>query len=72
MGLIGAGITFSFVVYLGSLNLTVAILVGNAGFVIALVITGLFESQIDEVTRVIVNRLARHLTLRDFIMNHFW
>lgn len=71
MSVIGAGITFAFVIYFGSLSLVVAILVGAAGFVAALVITRLFDNQIDEVTRVIVERLARHRTLRDFIMNHF-
>src|SRR5271157_3557499 len=37
MSLVGAAITFSFVVYYGSLNLVVALLVGAAGFVAALV-----------------------------------
>jgi hypothetical protein len=70
MSLVGAGITFSFVIYYGSLNLVVALLVGAAGFVAALVITRLLDGRIDEATRVIVKRLAHHRTLRDFIMNH--
>jgi hypothetical protein len=70
MSLIGAGITFSFVIYYGSLNLVVALLAGAVGFVAALVFTRLLDGQIDKVTQVIVKRLARHQTLRNLIMNH--
>jgi hypothetical protein len=71
MSLIGAGITFSFVIYYGSLTLVVALLVGLAGFVAALVLTRLLDGQISETTQAIVRRLALHRTLRDFIMGHF-
>jgi hypothetical protein len=70
MSLVGAVITFSLVIYYGSLNLDVALLVGAVGFVAALVFTRLFDGQIDKLTQVIVKRLARHQTLRNLIMNH--
>jgi hypothetical protein len=70
MSLVGAVITFSFVIYYGSLNLDVALLVGAVGFVAALVFTRLLDGQIDKATQVIVKRLARHQTLRNLIMNH--
>lgn len=71
MSLAGAAITFSFVFYYGSLTLTVAIVIGTAGFVASLVITRLFEAQIDKATRWIVGGLANHRSIRDFIMDHF-
>lgn len=71
MSLIGAAITFSFVFYYGSLSLVVAVVVGFAGFVAALVITRLFDAQMDKATRRVVESLASHRTLRDFIMDHF-
>ena len=71
MSLVGAAITFSFVFYYGSLNLIIAITVGSAGFVASLVITRLFDAQIDKATRRIVEGLAKHKSFRNFIMDHF-
>lgn len=71
MSLIAAAITFSVVLYHGSLDLPVAVVIGLFEFVVALIITRLFDGQIDTATRKIVDGLARHRTLRDFIMDHF-
>jgi len=71
MSLIGGVITFSFVLYYGSLTLFIAVVVGIIGFIAALIITRLFDARIDQATRRIVEALASHRSLRDFIMEHF-
>jgi hypothetical protein len=71
MGLISSVITFGFVSYFGTIDVTLAIIMGMIGFVFSLVITRLFDAQIVKVTKSIVERLGSHRTFRDFIMNHF-
>lgn len=71
MGLIGTAITFSFVLYFGTIDITLAIIMGTIVFVSSLAITRLFDMQIIKVTKSIVRRLSSHRTIRDFIMNHF-
>ena len=71
MGLISTVITFGFVLYFGTIDITLAIFMGMTVFVSALVITRLFDVQIIKVTKSIVERLSSHRTVRDFIMNHF-
>ena len=71
MGLIGAAITFGFVLYFGTIDITLAIIMGTIVFVSSLVITRLFDAQIIQATKSIVKRLGSHRTVRDFIMNHF-
>ena len=71
MGLIAAVITFSFIWYLASIDVTRNFIIGVFVFVFSLFITALFDEQIAKVTRKIVELLAGHRTSRDFIMNHF-
>lgn len=71
MGLISTVVTFVFVLYFGTIDVTLAIIMGMIVFVAALVITRLFDAQIIKVTKSIVERLGSHRTVRDFIMNHF-
>ena len=40
-------------------------------FIASLVITRLFDSQITHATKKLVEILANHGTIRDFIMKHF-
>ena len=71
MGLIGAGVTFLFIWSLGSINATTGIILGIFVFAISLVITRLFDVQLTQATKKIVEIMANHRTSRDFIMNHF-
>jgi hypothetical protein len=40
-------------------------------FIFSLVITRLFDSQITKATKKIIEIMAGHRTVRDFIMKHF-
>lgn len=71
MGLISAAITYLIIWYLGSINLVEGIIIGTFVFVFSLVVTRLFDTQITQATKKIVEIMAIHKTLRDFIMSHF-
>ena len=71
MSLVGTVVTFAFVAILGPLSFVRVIESGITGFVIALLVTRLFEVQIDAATRAIVRLLSSHGTIRDIIMDHF-
>ncbi|MDQ1279141.1 MAG: hypothetical protein QG670_401 [Thermoproteota archaeon] len=71
MGLISTGIIFLFVLYLGSIGATLAVVMGIVVFVTSLAITRLFDEQIVKLTKSIVEVLAHHKTIRDFVVNHF-
>jgi hypothetical protein len=71
MGLIGAAITFLLILSVGTINAATGIVFGIFVFVLGLVITRLFDVQITKVTKKIVEIMANHRTIRDFIMNHF-
>jgi hypothetical protein len=71
MGLIGAAVTYFVIWYLGSINVVGSIILGTFVFVFSLVVTRLFDAQITKATKKIVELLASHRTIRDFIMKHF-
>ena len=71
MGLIGSAFTFAFIWYVGTINAITGYLFGIVVFALSLVITRLFDAQLTKVTKKIVELLASHRTIRDFIMNHF-
>ena len=71
MGLISAGVTFLIVWYLGSINVIGSIIIGIFVFVFSLAVTRLFDTQITQVTKKIVELMASHRAIRDFIMKHF-
>jgi hypothetical protein len=71
MGEIGAAATFLLIWYIGSVDAIKGFEVGILVFVFSLVITRLFDAQITRATRRIVELMANHRTVRDFIMNHF-
>ena len=71
MGLIGSAVTFAFIRYLGTINAITGYLFGIVVFALSLVITRLFDAQLTRATKKIVELLASHRTVRDFIMNHF-
>ena len=71
MGLIGAAVTYLIIWYLGSINVVGSIIIGTFVFVFSLVVTRLFDTQITQATKKLVELMASHRTVRDFIMKHF-
>jgi hypothetical protein len=71
MGLIGSAVTLLFIWYLGSINAITYYVFGIFTFALSLVITRLFDAQITKATKMIVEIMASHRTVRNFIMNHF-
>jgi hypothetical protein len=71
MGLISAAVTYLIVWYLGSINVIESIVIGTFVFVFSLAVTRLFDTQITQVTKKIVELMASHRAIRDFIMKHF-
>ena len=71
MGLIGSVVTFVFIWYVGLINAITGYLFGIVVFALSLAITRLFDSQLTQATKKIVDLLANHRTIRDFIMKHF-
>ena len=71
MGLISAGISAIFILYFGTINLTLGLVLGIGGFVLSLVISRLFDAQIVKITTMIVSFLNGHKALRNFMINHF-
>ena len=71
MGEVSAVVTFLFIWYVGSINAIGMAAFGIFVFVFSLVITRLFDKQITQATKKIVELMASHKAVRDFIMNHF-
>jgi hypothetical protein len=71
MGLISAAVTYLIVWYLGSINVIGSIIIGTFVFVFSLAVTRLFDTQITQATKKIVELMASHRAIRDFIMKHF-
>ena len=71
MGLISAAVTYLIVWYLGSINVIGSIIIGTFVFVLSLVVTRIFDTQITQATKKVVELMANHRGIRDFIMKHF-
>src|SRR3990170_2946486 len=71
MGLIGAAVTFLFIFSVGTINAITGIIFGVFVFGLSLIMTRLFDTQLTQATKKIVEIMASHRTARDFIMNHF-
>ncbi len=71
MGLLGALITFAFVLFFHSLTLALEIPVGIFSFVFSLAASRLLDVQIVRATKTLVDYLSGHKRLRDFVLNHF-
>jgi ABC-type multidrug transport system fused ATPase/permease subunit len=71
MGLISAAVTYLIIWYLGSINVIGSIIIGTFVFVFSLVVTRLFDTQITQATKKIVELMTSHRAIRDFIMKHF-
>lgn len=71
MGLIGAAITFFFIFSVGTITATTGIVLGVLVFVFSLFITRMFDMQLTQATKKIVEIMASHKKIRDFIMKYF-
>jgi len=71
MGLIGSVVIFIFIWAIGAINAITNYLFGIFVFALSLAITRLFDAQLTQATKKIVELLASHKTVRDFIMKHF-
>ena len=71
MGIIGSVVTFSFVLYFGSINFRLQVILGSFTFVFSLAMSRLLDVQIVRATKQIVDFLGHHKSLRDFVLNHF-
>jgi ABC-type Fe3+-siderophore transport system permease subunit len=71
MGIISASVTYLIVWYLGSINVIESIIIGTFVFVLSLALTRIFDTQITQATKKIVELMSNHRAIRDFIMKHF-
>jgi len=71
MGILGALLTFTFVLIFGSLTLLLEIPLGMFSFVFTLAVSRLLDVQIVKATKMIVSFLGNHVSIRDFILSHF-
>ena len=71
MGVLGSVITFLFVSYVGAIDAFGMLALSMFVFVISLVITRFFDEYITKTTKKIIELLASHRAVRNFIMNHF-
>jgi len=68
---LGAVVTFLYVSFFGQIGVVLAVIMGVLIFIIGLIVTRLFDTQIVKITKYIVRRLDYHEKIREFIMNHF-
>ncbi len=71
MGLISALITFSMILYLGTIDFVQAVFLGIFVFVFSLVFTRLFDQQIVSVSMKIISFLEKHNRLRSIVLKTF-
>ncbi len=71
MGLLSASLTFLFVLVFHSITLILAVPLGIFSFIFSLAVSRLLDVQIVKATKIIVEYLGNHKSLRDFILNHF-
>lgn len=71
MGLISALITFSMILYLGTIDFVQAVFLGIFVFVFSLVFTRLFDEQIVSVSMKIISFLEKHSRLRSIVLKTF-
>jgi len=70
MSILAGVVTFFYVSFFGQIGVVLALLMGVLIFIIGLIVTRLFDTQTVQMTKYIVNRLASHKKLRDFILNY--
>ena len=71
MSVLGAVVTFLYVSFFGQIGVVLAVVMGVLIFIVGLIVTRLFDTQIVKVTKYIVRLLSHHKKIREFIINHF-
>jgi len=71
MSILGGAVTFFYVSFFGQIGVVLAVVMGVLIFIVGLIVTRLFDTQIVKATKYIVRRLGHHKKIREFIMNHF-
>jgi hypothetical protein len=71
MGILGASLTLVYLLIFHSINLILEIPLGIFSFIFTLAISRLLDVQIVKATRIIVDFLANHKSLRNFVLSHF-
>jgi hypothetical protein len=71
MGLISSAATFLLILSVGTIDAIMGAIFGIFVFVFSLAITRLFDAPITKGTKKIIEIMAGHRTIRDFIMKHF-
>ncbi|HVP26917.1 MAG TPA: hypothetical protein VMT26_04560 [Candidatus Bathyarchaeia archaeon] len=71
MGILSASVTFLIILYFGSINIRLQIVLGIFTFVFSLAVSRLLDVQIVKATKMVVAFLGNHESLRDFVLNHF-
>jgi hypothetical protein len=71
MGILSASVTSLFILYFGSINIRLQVVLGIFTFVFSLAVSRLLDVQIVKATKMVVAFLSNHKSLRDFVLNHF-
>jgi ABC-type multidrug transport system fused ATPase/permease subunit len=71
MSFLGGVVTFFYISFFGQIGVVLAIIMGVLIFIVGLIVTRLFDTQIVKATKYIVRRLGHHKKIREFIMDHF-
>jgi hypothetical protein len=71
MSILGGVVTFFYVSFFGQIGVVLAVIMGVLIFIVGLIVTRLFDTQIVKATKYIVRRWGHHKKIREFIMNHF-
>jgi hypothetical protein len=71
MGLFGAILSFTFLLIFHAITLELQIPLGIFSFIFSLAVSRLFDVQIVRATKLIVDYLGAHQSIRDFVLNHF-
>ena len=71
MSILGGVVTFFYISFFGQIGVVLAVIMGVLIFIVGLIVTRLFDTQIVKATKYIVRHLGHHKKIREFIMNHF-
>jgi hypothetical protein len=71
MSILGALLTLVFFLIFGSISLTLEIPFGIFSFMFTLAVSRVLDVQIVKASRIIVDFLAYHKSMRDFVLSHF-
>jgi ABC-type multidrug transport system fused ATPase/permease subunit len=70
MSILGGVVTFFYISFFGQIGVVLAVIMGVLIFIVGLIVTRLFDTQIVKATKYIVRLLGHHKKIREFIMNH--